>query len=92
MRNTIRQPTVSTSRPPTSGPSKPSADVADAQMPNARPRSTPASKVWVMIDSAPGTRNAPAAPWSSRKRTSHSSVGANPHSADVAAKLASPIA
>jgi hypothetical protein len=41
---------------------------------------------------AAATTDAPAAPWSSRKITSHSSVGANPHSAEVTAKLASPIA
>ena len=39
IRNAIRQPMVSTSNPPTTGPSSVSADVAAAQIPNARPRS-----------------------------------------------------
>ena len=59
-------------------------------MPNARPRASP-SKAWVMSASEPGTRRAPAAPWSSRKMTSHSSVGARPHSADVSANPIRPM-
>ena len=46
IRNANRQPTLSTINPPSSGPSRTSPDVAAAQMPNARPRSGPASKVW----------------------------------------------
>ena len=34
-------------------------------------RAPSAANVWVMIDRAPGTISAPAAPWSSRKTTSH---------------------
>ena len=55
------------------------------------PRSAP-SKAWVMRDSEPGTSRAPVAPWRSRKTTSHSRVGARPHSADVAANPARPMA
>ena len=84
-RNAIRQPIESTSRPPATGPISASADVAAAQIPNARPRSGP-SNVCVMIDSAPGTSSAPAAPWSSRKTTSASSVGASPHRPEVRAE------
>ena len=90
-RKATRQPMVSTRVPPTMGPSTVSAEVAAAQIPKARPRWSPGN-AWVMIDSAPGTRNAPEAPCSSRKTTSHSRVGARPHSAEVTAKLARPMA
>ena len=51
-------------------------------MPNARPRDT-SSKAWVMSAIEPGTSSAPAAPWASRKTTSHSSDGARPQRAEV---------
>ena len=91
MRNALRQPMVSTIVPPTIGPRTVSADVAAAQMPNARPRSAPGN-AWVISDRDPGTSSAPVAPCMSRKITSHSRVGARPHSADVAPKPASPMA
>ena len=81
-RKAIRQPMVSTRRPPTIGPSRVSAAVEAAQMPNARPRSGPWNAC-VMSASDPGMSSAPAAPWKRRKRTSHSSVGASPHRAEV---------
>ena len=90
-RNANRQPIVSTMEPPTIGPRSVSADVAAAQMPKARARSAP-SNAWVIRASEPGTSSAPVAPWRSRKTTSHSRVGASPHSADVAANPARPIA
>ena len=85
IRKATRQPSVSTRLPPTIGPKIVSAAVDAAQMPNARPRSAP-SKAWVMRASEPGMSSAPAAPWARRKTISHSSVGASPHSAEVAAK------
>ena len=89
IRNANRQPIVSTSVPPTIGPRITRADVDAAQIPNARARASP-SKAWVMSASEPGMSRAPAAPWASRKTTSSSSVGARPHSADVAANPMSP--
>ena len=59
-------------------------------MPNARPRSG-ALEAAGDEGERPGDEQAPAAPWRSRKTISHSSVGARPHSAEVTAKLASPI-
>ena len=82
-RKARRHPTVSTMVPPTIGPSRVRADVAEAQTPNARARDAP-SNAWVMRDRDPGISNAPVAPWSSRKTTSHSRVGASPQSAEVA--------
>ena len=61
-----------------------SADVEAAQIPKARPRSGP-SKACVMRAIEPGMSSAPAPPCSRRKMTSHSSVGASPHRAEVAA-------
>src|SRR5450759_950362 len=82
MTNAARHVTVWTRKPPRSGPSVSSADVDAAQTPIARPRSSP-SKAAVMIESAPGTRSAPAAPWRRRARISTSIVGATPQIAEV---------
>ena len=49
-------------------------------------------EVAVMIDSEPGTRSAPVAPWRTRDRASSSRFGARPHMTDVVPKPASPIA
>ncbi len=46
----------------------------------------------VRIASDPGTSSAPMAPWRIRNATSSSSVGAMPHSTEVAPNPASPIA
>ncbi len=73
-----------TSRPPTNGPRIVVAAEAPAQMPNARPRSSP-WKLAVMIDSEPGTTNAPAAPCRIRATIRNSIDGAMPHSSEVAA-------
>ena len=85
----MRQETVFTSRPPTNGPRIVVAAEAPAQTPNARPRSSP-SKLAVMIESDPGTTNAPAAPCSTRATIRNSIDGARPHSSDVAAKPSRP--
>ena len=82
MRNAARHETAWTRNPPRSGPSVTRAEVDAAQTPIARPRSSP-SNVAVMIESAPGTRSAPAAPWRRRARISTSMVGAAPQIADV---------
>ena len=91
IRNATRQPSVSTRPPPTIGPTTDKAAVEAAQIPNARPSSGPV-KACVISASEPGTRSAPAAPCRSLKTTSDSSVGASPHSADVAANPIRPIA
>ena len=66
-----------------------SAEVAAAQMPNARARALP-SNAAVMIESEPGTRSAPANPWSSRARTRISIVGASPQRTEVRPNPAEP--
>ena len=73
---------VSTSTPPTNGPRIVVAADAPAQMPNARPCSSP-SKLAVMMASDPGTSSAPAAPCRTRKTISNSMVGDRPHSSEV---------
>ena len=90
IRNAARQLTVSTSRPPTTGPMRLVADVAEAQMPNARARASPSNSA-VRIASEPGTSRAPAAPCISRNTTSSSSVGARPHRTDAIPKPTRPI-
>ena len=83
MRNANRQPMVSTSRPPTSGPSRASAGRRRRPDAEGATALVPRLEGWVMSDSAPGTRSAPAAPCSRRNTTSHSRVGARPHRPDV---------
>ena len=73
---------VSTSRPPITGPRMVVAPEAPAQVPNARPCSSP-EKFAVSSASEPGTSIAPAAPWRTRKRTSISMLVARPQSAEV---------
>ena len=84
-----RQETAWTRKPPRSGPSVTRAEVEAAQIPIARPRSSP-SKLAVMIERAPGTRSAPAAPWRSRARISTSMFGAAPQIAEVIPKPSRP--
>ena len=74
MKNAARQEIVSTRRPPISGPRIVVAPEAPAQVPNARPCSSP-EKLAVRSASEPGTRSAPAAPWRTRNRTSSSMFG-----------------
>ena len=63
------QPAFSTSRPPTTGPIPSAMPEMPAHRPSARPRSGPL-KVFVMIESDPGIRNAAPAPWMLRNATS----------------------
>ncbi len=78
------------SRPPRVGPRIVVAEVAAAQIPNARLRAG-STNVAVMIDSEQGTRSAPAAPWSTRNTTSSSRLGDSPHRIEVRPKPARPI-
>ena len=56
MRKAIRQPIVSTSRPPTSGPTRARADVADGPDAERAAALGPSENVCVMIESAPGNQ------------------------------------
>jgi hypothetical protein len=89
-RKMLRQPKTSTRAPPMGGPMTATADVAEAQIPKARPRSGP-SKRAVMMANEPGTRRAPASPWSRRAAARTSRLGARPHSSDVAPNPARPM-
>jgi hypothetical protein len=64
---------------------------APAHRPNARPCSSP-WKLAVRMASDPGTRRAPAAPCRVRQTIRNSMVGAIPHSSEVPANPARPIA
>ena len=83
---TTRQDTVSTSSPPSGGPTAIAADVQAVQLPIAPARSDPPGKTSVMIASELGTSSAPATPCSARSPTRTSEDGATAHSADVTAK------
>src|SRR5918992_5325281 len=85
IKNAARHEIVFTSTPPTKGPRIVVAADAPAHTPNARPCSSPLNDD-VMIASDPGTRSAPAAPWSIRLMIRNSIVGAIPQRRDVAAK------
>ena len=91
MKNAARQETELTRMPPTSGPRMDVAAEEPAQMPNARPCSSP-SKLAVMMDNEAGTTSAPAAPWRMRNRISCSMFGARPHRSEVTPKPTRPIA
>ena len=91
MRNATRQPTLSTSVPPTNGARSVAADVPAAQMPNALERAGPSNNA-VMIAIEPGTSSAPDTPWRIRNTTSSSRVGARPQRTDVTPNPTSPIA
>ena len=91
MKKTERQEIESTRRPPTTGPRIAAAAEAPAQIPKARPCSSP-SKLAVSSASEPGTSSAPAAPCRTRKKTSSSMLGARPQRSEVTPKLKSPTA
>ncbi len=90
MKNTQRQPTASTSRPPSDGPRAAATAPVALQIATAVARfstgnsgSSSASEV--------GTRIAPAAAWRMRAATSNSADGARPHSSDVPRNATTPI-
>ena len=91
IRKATRQPIVSTITPPTIGPRTVSADVDAAQIPNARPRAAP-SNAWVMSDSEPGHEQGAGRALEEPEDDQPLEVGARPHSAEVTANPASPIA
>ena len=90
IRNATRQPIVSTRVPPTIGPRSVSAEVAAAQMPNARRAPRAVEGVGDERERARDEQRAGRA-LEEPEETSHSSVGARPHSADVAAKPTRPM-
>jgi hypothetical protein len=90
-RNAIRHETESTNTPPSTGPKIVVAADAAAQIPKARPCSSP-SKLTVISDSEPGTRIAPVAPWRILNRTRISMFHAKPQRTEVTANPVSPTA
>jgi hypothetical protein len=85
-----RQPTMSTSQPPASGP----IAVVTPASPDHRPIAAPRSSVTndaEMIARLPGVRSAAPMPCSPRAATSISIDGASAHSTDAVANHATPI-
>ncbi len=86
-----RQPTDSTSSPPTSGPAAMETPMTAPQTPIARARSRGSVKVLVMIDMATGFSIDPPTACTMRKITSVWRFGATEHSAEPAVKTARPV-
>ena len=91
IRKTHRQPPVpvSTSNPPTNGPTAVNTPASPDQAPIALPRSAPPNKVLTSASEV-GTTSAAAAPWPMRATTKINAVGANPQSTDVTPNAAVP--
>ncbi len=85
-----RQPTDSTSRPPTSGPAAMEMPTTAPHTPIARARSRGAVKVLVMIDMATGLSIEPPTAWTMRKTISRSRLGASEHSSEPIEKTTRP--
>ena len=90
MKNTARQPIVSISTPPTSGPPDSAAAAPAAHQPIARARSAGAANAWLRRISEHGTRTAAPKPWIARAAISAPMLGARPHAADAVVKSAKP--
>ena len=89
-RKMARQENASTSAPPPAGPITVAMPVQAVQVPTARPRSAP-SKVAARIASEPGTRSAPARPWSPRAAIRKPLLGAMPQRTEVMPKRPRPM-
>ena len=89
--NVPRQPTESTSRPPTTGPSAMDRPYAPPQTPIARARSALSVNVLVMIDIATGLSMDPPMACSMRNAISQPRPGARLHRPEPAVKMARPI-
>ncbi len=85
-----RQPTDSTSTPPTSGPAAIDMPTTAPHRPIARARSRGSVKVLVMIDMATGFSIEPPTACTIRKATSHDRSGAREHSTEPRVKTARP--
>lgn len=86
-----RQPTDSTSRPPTSGPAAMDMPTTAPQTPIARARSRGSVKVLVMIDMATGLSMEPPTAWIIRKTTREDRSGASEHSSEPRVKTTRPV-
>ena len=89
-RNTLRQPSESTSRPPATGPNRLDTLVQAVHEPIAFACAGP-EKTAMISPSEPGTSSAPATPCSSRTTISTPAVGARAHSTLVATNATSAI-
>ncbi len=86
-----RQPTESTSSPPTSGPIAMLSPTTPPQTPMARARSRGSVNTFVMIDMATGLSIDPPTACTTRAPTSQPRDGARLHSTDPATNSASPV-
>ena len=78
------------SAPPSRTPAAPPLPEAAPQMPRARLRSRPSSKVVVRIERAAGESSAAPRPWSERKAISEPSDHASPSSSELTVKSTMP--
>src|SRR5437763_15739364 len=85
-----RQPTESTSAPPTTGPSATLRPNTPPQTPIARARSAGSVNVLVMMDIATGLSIEPPTAWIIRKATSQPRPGARLHRSEPTADTARP--
>ena len=83
------QPRLSTSAPPTSGPTATEPASTALQMPIAVPRSGPRNS-FPSSGSAVANSSAPPAPWTARAMSRASGLPAAAHAADASVKIASP--
>jgi hypothetical protein len=90
IQNTDRQPTVSTSTPPSSGPSAIDRPITPPHTPMAFARSARSVKTFVMIDMATGLSIDPPTAWTARKAISHPVLGAMLHSSEPRPNSVSP--
>ncbi len=86
-----RQPTESTSNPPTSGPAAIEMPTTAPHTPMARARSRGSVKVLVMIDIATGFSIEPPTACTMRAATSSSRLGASEQSTEPRVKTTSPV-
>src|SRR4029077_10293033 len=89
-KNTQRQLSTCTSRPPSNRPTAPPAPAIAPQTDSARLRSGPSANVVKMIDSAAGDTIAPPSPWNPRATSNSPSDWEIPHTSDATANTAMP--
>ncbi len=91
MRKIARQPTVSTSQPPITGPSAPVIAPAAAQVPIARPRSSPENPAPRMAR-LDGISSAAPTPWTARPASNSPRLGASAQASEARLNSISPAA
>ena len=89
MRNSARQPTVSTSTPPIAGPAAAASAPAALHSPIAAARRSGGASISTTASDA-GIIAAAAAPWSARETSSSSSVGASAQASENIVKAVTP--